>query len=120
MRKLLTAAVAILSTLGGVSLAHGQRATELYIPIGASPGVSGIHTLIGPIEAVDAGLRTLRVGGTTVAIADTTEIWLDRSARAQSAATGSLGDCAPGRTAEVKLREGAAAPVAEWVKVRPE
>jgi hypothetical protein len=123
MRTLATVAAALLvALLGSASFAHGQRATERFIPIGESPGVSGIATTIGTIAAVEPQRRRIRIAGpegpVTVAITDATKIWIDRSETRKSAATGSFADCQVGRTAEVKYADPETRSTAEWVKLR--
>ncbi len=47
--------LSVLATLAVLLLAgtaHAQQATEIYIPIGKSPGLSGKTTVIGTIENV--------------------------------------------------------------------
>jgi hypothetical protein len=104
--------------------AHGQKATEQFIPIGQSPGLSGKHTLIARIEAVNPPTRTLTLknetGTHTVRIAEQTKIWLDRSRLQQPNVKGTFADCSVGSLAEIKFlqnerREGG---VAEWAKVQ--
>lgn len=104
--------------------AHAQKATEMIIPIGQSPGLSGKHTLIARIEAVNLQTRTLTLkaasGTQTVRITDQTRIWLDRSKLQQPNRTGAFADCSVGSTAEVKFvqNERKDGGVADWVKVQ--
>lgn len=101
-------------------VAHGQLATERFIPIGQSPGLSGKTTYIGSIQAVDAAARTLTVaaaeGALKVRIADRTSIWVDRSLLRQTNAIGTLADLRSGRRVEVKW-DAKVKDVAEWIKV---
>ena len=102
--------------------AQAQRATERFIPIGKSPGLSGIGTTIGEIRAVEPGPRRITVGGeggsVTVTVTDATRIWVDRSPSGQASLAGSFDDLARGRLAEVHpAPEG---PGADWIKVRRE
>ncbi len=117
-------AALILACLCGASSAHGQKATERYIPLGRSPGLSGKSTTIGEIEAVDASRRTLRIAGPTgvreVAVSDRTTIWLDRTGLGLSNAKGAVTDCRRGLTAEVKYEEPERGRLAEWIKLRIE
>lgn len=100
--------------------ARAQKATEQFIPIGQSPGLSGKSTVIGTIEAADASARTMTVasGPTTYrcALTDRTRIWLDRSAQQLAATAGRLADLQKGRRVEVKFAD-ATRKTAEWVKV---
>jgi hypothetical protein len=104
--------------------AHGQKATEMFIPIGQSPGLSGKHTLIARIEAVNPQTRMLTLksatGMQTVRVTEQTKIWLDRSRLQQPNRTGTFADCSVGSTAEVKFvqNERKDGGVADWVKVQ--
>jgi hypothetical protein len=108
-------------TLGGAHAAYGQEATEIYIPIGQSPGLSGKSSLMGTLESVDTGKRIVTVsspsGARTVAFTERTSIWLDRSLQKQPNRSGAIADLQQGRKVEIKLRKGEPKPVAEWIKV---
>ena len=122
MLKYWLARVIVVVALAGVSEAFGQEATEMYIPIGQSPGVSSKSTLLGTIESIDAGKRTLTVSGPAGSrkfqLADRTLIWIDRSAQKQRNQTGTLADLQRGRKVEIKPGEGAGQAVAKWIKVQ--
>jgi hypothetical protein len=104
------------------SLAHGQEATERFIPIGRSPGVSGTRTAVGTIAAVDPAQRVLRLEGpagpVTVEITDATRIWIDRHEYGLPTQRGSFGDCQKGRLAEVMYAQPETGGAAEWVKIQ--
>jgi hypothetical protein len=110
--------------LAGLELALAQKSTELYIPIGQSPGVSGIQTIIGTIESVNAPDRGLVVtdeqGSATVKISDKTQIWLDQSTLKTRNQSGSFDALQPKRRVEVKFTESTwqAQVTAEWIKVQ--
>lgn len=57
----LSRTLVLLAALGGFPPAHAQEATERYIPLGQSPGVSGKLTSIGEIAEVDPRARTLTI-----------------------------------------------------------
>ena len=120
LNRYLGLAIAVV-TLGGAVGAHGQEATEIFIPIGQSPGVSGRVSMIGRLESMDRGRKTVTVsspsGARTVAFTERTPIWLDRSLQKQPNQSGAMSDLQPGRKVEVKLRKGEPKPVAEWIKV---
>jgi len=122
MLKYWLARVMMVVALASVSEAFGQEATEMYIPIGQSPGVSSKSALLGTIESVDPGKRTLTVSGPAgtrkFQIADRTLIWIDRSAQKQRNQTGTLADLQRGRKVEIKPGEGAGQAVAKWIKVQ--
>lgn len=109
-----------LALLAAPLIARAQKATEQFIPIGQSPGLSGKATVIGTVEAIDAAARTMTVnaGATSYrcALTDRTRIWIDRSAQRLSATTGRLADLQEGRRVEVKFTD-ATRKTAEWVKV---
>jgi len=121
MRTLLSVAGILVAMLCAISHAHGQKATEQYIPIGQSPGVSQKYTWIGEIADADARLQTVTIadpaGRRTVRITDKTRIWLDRTKVKASNLTGSFADLQKGRRAEVKYEDPARRDVADWVKV---
>ena len=109
-----------LSVPGG--LAQAQQATEMYIPIGASPGVSGKASVVGTIATVETdGQRfSVRAGDTAVmvTIPEGAPVWLDHSRGKGPNRAGSPADLKPGLTVEVKSREvlPAESITAEWVK----
>lgn len=98
-----------------------QKATERFIPIGESPGLSGTMTDIGRIQGFDAasGTLSLSAGGVArdVRITDDTRIWLDRSVSELSNLEGATSDLQAGRRAEVNYVDPDARDVASWVKV---
>lgn len=107
-------------------LAHGQKATEIFIPVGQSPGLSNTVTVIGTIEDVDAARRTLAITGPSgtwrATITDRTQIWMDRSRLRLTNQKGTLAYLRKGLLVEVKYedpegRNKAQGP-AEWVKVQ--
>jgi hypothetical protein len=126
MRKaLMNAALLGTLALGGAASAHGQEATEMFIPIGQSPGLSGKVTVIGTLDAIDAGKRTITIvdGGATwsAEITDRTEVWLDRSKLRLPNQKGTFADLKKGLPVEVKYEDAARRGMgpARWVKVQP-
>jgi hypothetical protein len=121
LNRYLVLALAV-AALASAPAAHGQEATEMYIPIGQSPGLSEKSSLIGSLESVDRGRRMVTVstpsGAKTVALSERTTVWLDRSLEKQPNRSGTMADLQPGRKVEVKLRKGEPKPVAEWIKVQ--
>ncbi len=122
MRKYL-AALATTGVLFLGSAAHGQKATEIYIPIGKSPGLSGRQTVIGTIDTIDRREQVMTVAGSrrswTAHVSDDTVIWLDRTKLRLTNKVGTPADCKEGLLVEVKFvgndrKKG----VCEWVKVR--
>ena len=115
-----TSACFLLAALLSAGAAGAQQATERFIPIGKSPGLSGTGTTIGEIRSVEPGPRRVTVGGeggsVTVTVTEATHIWVDRSPSGQANLAGSFDDLVQGRLAEVHpAPEG---PGADWIKVR--
>lgn len=106
----------------GTTWVQAHQATERFIPIGRSPGVSHTITDIGEIVAVNARDRTITVampvGTRTVSIEDGTSIWLDRSMLRRSNQTGSFSDLRIGRKVEVRYLGKKDEQSAQWVKVQ--
>jgi hypothetical protein len=104
----------------GASTALAHPATERYIPIGKSPGVSQTAT-IGVIEAVNVADRSIRVGGRDAAhwvrLTDRTRIWLDRTDLAKNNLIGGFRNCQVGRTVEVRYEDPGSRAVAAWIKI---
>jgi len=109
---------------GSTPYAHGQRATEIFIPLGQSPGLSGKVTVMGKIEAIQTKDRTIAIAGPsgslTAKVTDRTKIWLDRSKLRLTNQTGTFADLKKDFVVEV-MYEGAErsgkAP-ADWIKVQ--
>jgi hypothetical protein len=101
--------------------AAAHPATERYIPIGASPGLSGQGTYIGRIRSVDAATHTLTVQSEddgereTILITPASDMWFDSTKRGRTSQDASFKDCRRGRRIEVKLHEGSRE--ADWVKI---
>jgi hypothetical protein len=121
MRTLLTGTGILVALLWAISHAHGQKATEQFIPIGQSPGVSQKSSSIGEIAEVNAAAQTVTIadpaGRRTVRITDKTRIWLDRTKLKQTNLSGRFADLQKGRRVEVKYEDPARRDVADWVKV---
>lgn len=107
--------------LCSVGHALAQQQTEIFIPIGESPGVSGTHSDVGRILSFDADSRTLSLaagdGTRPVHITSDTDIWLDRSRAKLRNIGGGVSDFVSGRRAEVKYIDPAKRQSAAWVKV---
>ena len=101
--------------------ASAQEQTERFIPIGKSPGISGVYAYLGTIQAADAQHRTITVANDqemrTIQITDTTDIWMDRSAIRQTNLVGNWSDLEVGRTVEIKYLDFESKDVADWVKI---
>ena len=121
MRPLTSAVGLAIVVLCAGPTAHGQKATEQYIPIGMSPGVSQKYTSLGVIDTVSARQRTATIAEPnarrTVRITDKTHIWLDRSKLKLPNLRGRFEDLRKGRRVEVKYLDPESRQVADWVKV---
>jgi hypothetical protein len=119
MLKRFLAITAAAGALGSTLQAVAQEATEMYVPIGQSPGISGKTSVVGTIQALNTAARTLTVvgpaGPQTFAITDKTRIWLDKSAQKQANQYGSLADLQQGRRVEVNPQPAGRA---GWIKVQ--
>ncbi|MFQ5960356.1 MAG: hypothetical protein ACE5MG_03095 [Candidatus Methylomirabilales bacterium] len=108
----------------GTPYAHGQKTTEMFIPIGQSPGQSGSVTIVGTIETVNTRNRTIVVAGPSgqwnAQVTRQTHIWLDRSTLGLSNQYGKFADLRRGRLVEVKYvgSERRSEGPAEWIKVQ--
>jgi hypothetical protein len=109
--------------------ADAQAATEIYIPIGRSPGLSRVHTVIGTIERVDEGsgeghtMVVVSQGRSwTLRMTSSTRVFIDRSALRRPNGYGGHEDCRAGALVEVKPQAVGGNQVAacEWIKVRAE
>ena len=115
--------VTMVLTLATYTL-YAQQSSEIFIPIGQSPGTSESQTIIGKIEKVDSQKKSFTISDAsgktyTVKIKSATQIWLDNSKLKKTNQVGSGDDCQPGRRAEVKYSESERAQTvtAEWIKV---
>jgi len=111
----------VLALLLAAAHAHGQKATDQFIPIGQSPGLSGKYSVIGVIADVNARARTVAIadsaGTRTVRITGKTRIYLDRSKLKQPNLSGRFADLQKGRRAEVKFLYALRRDSVDWVKV---
>ena len=98
----------------------GQQATERYIPIGKSPGISREYSYVGKIVSVDRDTMTLVVeddrGRHTFKVTEATQVWRDRSKRRRPALAGTYSDCRVGRQVELMYTKDDKK-VARWIKI---
>jgi len=99
--------------------ATAQRATEVYIPIGESPGISTSESVIGSVSSIEyAQYRmtiTTPVASVTVMLTDRTLYYVDNSKQKIRSVTGGIEDCEVGSRVEAFVNdEGEVV----WVKVR--
>lgn len=125
MRRTFTYIGIVAAILVAIPNLMAQKATELYIPIGKSPGISGKCSMLGTIDSVDTAERTVYMHDSTgyyyeVQVGDETKIYLDKSELKLSNKVGSFADCKVGDYCEVlyeshiRKKSGEA----EWIKVR--
>ena len=120
MRHQITSVAVLAVALAfGVS-SHAHPATEQYIPIGKSPGVSGKYTMMGVVQSVDRASNTVTVSGSKGAksyrVDEKTRIYVDRNRWKLTNLKGSYRDCEAGVTVEIMYRHGDDS-VAEWIKI---
>ena len=110
----------------GMPSAHGQKATEMFIPIGQSPGLSNTISVIGTIETIDPRGHTIAItgpsGSWSATITNRTKIWLDKSKLRLPNQKGTFADLQKGLLVEVKYEDpegrGKAKAAADWIKVQ--
>jgi hypothetical protein len=104
------------------AFAYAEKATELFIPVGQSPGLSDAYNLIGRIDAVDNQNRSLTVTGSTgrytVHTTEDTLIFLDKSMLQQPNRYGTFSDVIPSLMVEVRFEAGKRHRPAEWIKLQ--
>lgn len=108
----------MLTLLGGSSFAYAQKATEIFIPMGKSPGLSYKYTYLGKIESVNRQKRTIKADGRNIKVSRDTKIWLDRTALKAPNITGRFADLQSGRQVEIKYANADRRQTAEWIKVK--
>jgi hypothetical protein len=108
--------------LGITAIAYAEKAAELYIPLGQSPGLSDEYNLIGKIDAVDNQNRSLAVAGSAgrfiVHTTEDTLIFLDKSRLRQPNRYGTFSDLKPSLMVEVRFEAGKRHRPAEWIKLQ--
>lgn len=100
------------------SVAMAQRTTEVYIPIGESPGVSGEQSIVGTIADVDYDRYSMIVStGTerrTIEMTPDTRYYIDRSGEHEKSVAGNIHDCHEGQRIEAYVdADGDAV----WIKI---
>ena len=121
MSKYITVTGILITLLVMVPITAAEKATELYIPMGQSPGLSDRHSATGRIEQVNYSQNTLTMsagsGTYTVKVSKRTMIYLDRSKMGQPNLYGSFADCKKGMMLEVRFEQDERGRPAEWIKL---
>ena len=107
----------ILLLLSSISFAYAQKATEIFIPMGKSPGISYKYSYMGKIESVNRQRRTIKADGRNIKVSRD-KIWLDRTALGAANIAGRFADLKSGRLVEIKYVNVDRRQVAEWIKVK--
>lgn len=101
---------------------YAEKATEVYIPIGKSPGLSGKYSVIGRIEQINSQNKTITMSDDssnyTVRVLDRTLIFLDYSKMKKTNRYGTFADFKTGMTVEVRFEKDERGLPAEWVKIQ--
>ena len=122
MLKLILAITFICVLIMSVVSVQAEKSTELFIPIGQSPGLSGEYTVMGKIDQVNPVNQTIQMSGPsgsyTVKLTQFTHIYLDRSKVQLPNSYGGLADCQAGDTVEVKFFDNSRNKPIEWIKVQ--
>ena len=102
-----------------LSVAQAQKATERYIPLGESPGLSEDESILGNITAVDYETMSVQVrnarGSKTVRMADSTRYYIDRTKSDKPNRLGTIYDCKIGTRVEIKFFADA---TVDWIKIQ--
>lgn len=121
MSKRIAGVVALMALALYAPGIEAQVTTERYIPVGQSPGMSGVYTVVGEVVSYDEQSRSLMLtseGETLmVGLTPATRVWLDRSSLREATANGTGADLVPGRTVEVKYQNEEVRESADWIKV---
>lgn len=98
--------------------ASAQQATEIYIPIGKSPGLSPVKTRIGRIQSLAAARAGMTLetesGPTYVAFDPSTKIYVQHADPARVNQLGTYADCQAGLMAEAYVADDGKL---RWIKV---
>lgn len=113
-QKLFMATLAILAW----TAAPAQRATEVYIPIGESPGVSDSESVVGTVSSVEYENHRMTISTASetrpVTLTQNTLYYIDNSRDKKRNTTGGVEDCEVGSRIEAYINDDGEA---VWVKV---
>ena len=103
---------------------YAQKETEVFIPLGKSPGVSNKYSVMGKVETVNVSDSVITVGQDgnikTLKINSNTEIYLDKSKLKLTNIKGSLAEIKKGQLIEAKYKNNKPGDTIEWLKVQIE
>jgi hypothetical protein len=103
---------------------YAQKETEVFIPLGKSPGVSGKYSVIGKVETMNANDSVITIAQDanikTFKINSHTEIYLDKSKLKLTNTKGSFADIKKGLLVEAKYKDNKPGDLIEWLKVQIE
>jgi hypothetical protein len=103
---------------------YAQKETEVFIPLGKSPGVSGKYSVIGKVETMNANDSVITIAQDanikTFKINSHTEIYLDKSKLKLTNTKGSFADIKKGLLVEAKYKDNKLGDLIEWLKVQIE
>ena len=108
------------------SFSIAQKSTEIYIPVGKSPGISGKYSTIGRVEAINLTDSTITItiagelGSHTIKCAKDTKIWVDKSSIKQFNKDANLIDIKIGSIIETKYKGNKSDALVEWIKIQIE
>ncbi len=98
-----------------------QKTTEIFIPIGQSPGVSGTETIYGHIQSLSLAESTCTVatpeGDKTVELIGDPVIYLDYSKLKKPNKYGEISDITVGCNVELKFLDNEKRDSIDWIKV---
>ncbi len=121
LRIAIAVVATVLVMMAGQPSTLGHKATERYIPVGRSPGISGTLSYIGTIQAYDPAQRTVTLKGeaepVTVSITERTLIWIDQSKIKKTNLVGDTSALLVGRRTEVKFENADRRQFADWIKI---
>jgi len=125
LKKCLGLLLVMLLVMGMLN-AKAQKATEIFIPIGESPGVSGLYSKIGTVSSLSEDEQTFILLDSlqqshNVIVTDSSSIWLDCTMIKEKNVAGSFSDIKEGILLEVKYFRAADSSytdIAEWIKIQ--
>lgn len=118
--------IIIISIFTGISVdLSAQTMTEIYIPLGKSPGVSGKYSLIGRVESfnmLDSSMTIMLNTGSrkNMIVTSVCYIYLDKSKLRLSNKKGYCADIKKGLLVEAKYFDNKPDRPVEWLKIQIE